>query len=98
MTHTTRVRIFPARSIVAASRLDCLPTRKRSQQLAHQRRLPNVGSVAADTDDEWPVHSIYLRRLPPVPRLGAVIFKTPRASLLTVKRTSFTSQIGRASC
>src|SRR6185503_13916911 len=80
MTHTTRVRILAARSIVAASRFYCLTTRKRTQQLAEQSRLSNLARKSTDTDHYWPIHFIYRRFLLGV-IWGALIFNTPRASL-----------------
>src|SRR5215213_2026604 len=56
MTYTTCFRIFTTRAIVTPSRLDRFPTGKRLEQLTHQRRLANIGSVSADTDDEWLDH------------------------------------------
>src|SRR5687768_10902763 len=56
MTDATRVRIFSARSIMTARGLDRLPTRKRTQQFTHQRRLANVGRVTTNTDDHWITH------------------------------------------
>jgi len=41
---------------MAARRLNSLPPGKSSQQIAHQRRLAYVGSIAADSYDKWLFH------------------------------------------
>ena len=91
MTHTTRVRILAAGTIVTASCLDRFPSGKRLQQLTHQRRLPNVGSKPTNTDNNWLVHT----RLPAPSLLRSDIrcvdFQNTARVLVETVTNSFTS-------
>src|SRR5687767_3571733 len=97
MTDTTRVWILAAGTIVTASCLDRLPTRERSQQLTHQRRLANVRSKPAHTDNNHVLCSLFFGlctkykalsskhkrylRLRCGATFGALTLSTPRMSL-----------------
>src|SRR5689334_21905530 len=70
---------------MTASGLDCLPTRKLTQQFAHQRRLANIRRETTNTDDKRAIHFL---RFSLGTTLGGVTFKTPRASLFRLYWTS----------